>query len=189
MTSKPSDLRASDGDREHVVEVLREAVGEGRLTLEEYEERADKAYNAKTLGELATLTADLPGQHERQPLPALDSGPITAIFSNVKRNGRWLVPSHLRVTAALGEVKLDLCDAVLQGREVTIEVWALLGNVEIVVPEGVDVQLRGTAIAATKESKMASVADSRAPRVIVEATCVLASVKVRPPRRSWMQRR
>jgi hypothetical protein len=59
MTS-PDAMRASDGDRERLVQALQEQVGEGRLTLEEFEERSGAVYEAKTVGELRKLTADLP---------------------------------------------------------------------------------------------------------------------------------
>jgi uncharacterized protein DUF1707 len=53
-------MRASDRDREQVVQALQEQVGEGRLTLGEFEERSGQAYDAKTVGELRKLTDDLP---------------------------------------------------------------------------------------------------------------------------------
>ena len=55
------DVRASDAERELTVERLRRAVGNGRLTIEEFDERAAQAYAARTRGELADLTRDLPG--------------------------------------------------------------------------------------------------------------------------------
>jgi hypothetical protein len=53
-------IRASDEDRERVVSLLREHHAAGRLTAEEFNERLDKAYRAKTIGELDELMADLP---------------------------------------------------------------------------------------------------------------------------------
>lgn len=53
-------LRASDRDRERVVEELRTHAAEGRLTVEELEERVQRALDARTAGELASLTRDLP---------------------------------------------------------------------------------------------------------------------------------
>ena len=55
------DVRASDAERELVVERLHRAVGSGRLTIHEFDERSAKAYAARTRGELADLTKDLPG--------------------------------------------------------------------------------------------------------------------------------
>jgi hypothetical protein len=61
------NMRAAAADRERAVDVLKAGFAEGRLTQEEYNHRMDRAYNAKTYGELATLTADLPAG----PMPAV----------------------------------------------------------------------------------------------------------------------
>jgi len=58
MTSP--EMRASDGDRDRVAEALREHMAQGRLTVEEFNERLELLYNSRTYGELAKLTADLP---------------------------------------------------------------------------------------------------------------------------------
>jgi hypothetical protein len=85
-------IRASDNDREEFVAALREAYSEGRLTLDEFEERTSAAYAARTWGDLRTLTEDLPyppvlavntGQPEpelgpRQALDILDQPPSSA---------------------------------------------------------------------------------------------------------------
>ncbi|HEY4018567.1 MAG TPA: DUF1707 domain-containing protein [Pseudonocardiaceae bacterium] len=68
MTS-PDAMRASDGDRERVVQALQEQVGEGRLTLQEFEERSTAVYEAKTVGDLRKLLADLPVDVFAQPTP------------------------------------------------------------------------------------------------------------------------
>src|SRR6516164_10168205 len=99
VTSRPlpRDLRASDADRERVVAVLAEAAGDGRLTLEEHSERVQRAYRARTLGELAGLTRDLvpPGA---QPLRLDDSRTVAAFFTSTRRDGRWVMPDRLSVT-------------------------------------------------------------------------------------------
>lgn len=78
-------LRASDADRERVVSRLREQVGEGRLTLDEFSERSAAAYRARTVGELDALTRDL---------PALVPATATAA-------PRWLVPMAIAVAVLL----------------------------------------------------------------------------------------
>jgi Flp pilus assembly protein TadB len=57
-------LRAGDRDREEIVEILREHYAQGRLTLEEFDERSTAAYAAKLMGELDPLVADLPVTRE-----------------------------------------------------------------------------------------------------------------------------
>jgi len=61
-------LRASTADRDAAVEVLKAGYAEGRLSKEEYEARAEQAFTARTLGDLARVTADLPGGPLDAPL-------------------------------------------------------------------------------------------------------------------------
>src|SRR5262249_11375199 len=111
---KLSDLRASDHDRERVVAGLSPARGGRRATLEEHAQRVERAYRARTLGDLASLTADL-ASPAGQPLQLDDSRSITAFFASTRRDGRWVVPDRLTVTAVGCQVILDLRQALLQG--------------------------------------------------------------------------
>jgi hypothetical protein len=63
-------IRAADADRDRTAAALREHLAAGRLTAEEFDERLDKAYAAKTLGELDDLMTDLPGT-DLGPLPGV----------------------------------------------------------------------------------------------------------------------
>ena len=137
---KPSELRASDADRERVVAVLAEAAGDGRLTLEEHSERVQRAYGARTLGELAGLTRDLvpPGA---QPLQLDDSRTVTAFFTTVRREGRWVMPDRLSVTVVGGQVVLDLREALLQGMYTIVHATLVGGSLNILAPEGVSVRV------------------------------------------------
>ena len=109
----PRDLRASDADRERVVTLLAQAAGDGRITLEEHAHRVQRAYTARTLGDLAGLTEDLalPGA---QPLRLDNSRTVTAFFATERRSGRWVVPDRLVVTAIGGQIVLDLREALLE---------------------------------------------------------------------------
>ena len=137
---RPSDLRASDDDRERVVEVLAAAVGDGRLTLEEHSHRVQRAYQARTLGELATLTTDLVPA-AGQPLQLDDSRTVTAFFATAHRDGRWVVPDRLTVTAVGGQVILDIREALLQGMHTVVQATLVGGQLHLVVPERVQVVL------------------------------------------------
>ncbi len=135
---KPSDLRASDVDRERVVAVLAEAFGDGRLTLDEHSDRVQRAYQARTLGELAGLTTDLVPAGS-QPLQVDDSRSVTAFFSTSRREGRWVMPDRLSVTAVGGHVVLDLREAMLQSLHSILHATLVGGQLHILVPEGVSV--------------------------------------------------
>ncbi|GII29768.1 hypothetical protein Pmi06nite_32100 [Planotetraspora mira] len=134
-TPPAEDLRASDADRERVIAALTDAVTDGRLTHPEHEERVELAYAARTLGDLATLTADLLPPEE-QPV-RMDGRPLTAFFRNESRGGRWVVPSHVPVTSLGGRVTMDLCEALLQSRRVVVQLAVMAGTVTLIVPEGV----------------------------------------------------
>jgi len=142
-------LRASDADRERAVAVLREGATHGRLTFDELAQRTELAYEATTSTELERLVADLPAA-------ATDVGTIAsprkqrrwniAVLGGCERRGRWRPAPRSVAVAVLGGVDLDLLDATIEGDELVITAFALLGGVEIVVPEGVEVDLSGFAL-------------------------------------------
>src|SRR5262252_7044596 len=91
------DMRASDADRERVAEILRTAAAEGRLGLDELDERLAHVYSARTYAELEPVTADLPTHPHRFQTDQRIGGTPTdsgtaAIFGNFERKGRWVVP-------------------------------------------------------------------------------------------------
>ncbi|MGP3957512.1 DUF1707 SHOCT-like domain-containing protein [Nonomuraea sp. 3N208] len=175
----PHELRASDADRERIAQVLQDAHADGRLTLEELEERLGVLYSARTLGELAQLTGDLLPA-DQQPLN-LDGRPVSAIFKQEQRGGRWVVPAELTVTAMFGTTKLDLRDAILQNRRVIINATLVFGGLEIHVPEDLEVirVAKGRTVRLTKQPT-----EPGAPVVEVRTTNFAGDVKVKePPRR------
>ncbi len=80
-------MRAADADRERVVAVLQEAFAQGRITVDEFHERSDQAYAAKTLGDLAPLTADLPA-HDLAPGASVQPSPSGAVGERFG-SGSW----------------------------------------------------------------------------------------------------
>jgi hypothetical protein len=190
---KPSDLRASDNDRERVVEVLAAAVADGRLTLEEHSHRVERAYQARTLGELATLTADLVSA-AGQPLQLDDSRTVTAFFATVQRDGRWVVPDRLTVTAVGGQVILDMREALLQGMHTVLHATLVGGQLHLVVPERVQVTLVKSRQPGRVQPDLAVRQVPRpagTPLIEVRAFTVAGRVHVHAPRRGgarWRDR-
>jgi hypothetical protein len=141
----PRDLRASDADRDRVLALLADAVSDGRLTIDEHAERVQRACTARTLGELADLTADLVVA-SAQPV-RLDGGRvISGIFGPARRDGRWVVPETLTVTAMFGEVEVDLTQAILQAPRVQLLATVIGGRLRLVVPDGVSVVVTAPAV-------------------------------------------
>ncbi|MFS7877389.1 DUF1707 domain-containing protein [Streptomyces asiaticus] len=102
------ELRASHADRDRVVDVLRIAAGDGLLTAEELDERLEAALSARTLGELAALTTDLPPVGATGT-EAKDVVRIEQVHSGaIERVGRWVVPRRLELAVTYCEVTLDL---------------------------------------------------------------------------------
>lgn len=122
----------------------------GRLTSTEYAERLDAAYAAKTLGDLVPLTRDLPAEDTAGTgVRVADRSEVAARFSKVIRSGRWVAGRRTRLTARFGALIVNLTDAVLPGREITLEVNAFCGKL-IVVPAGAHVVDEGGALFAKR---------------------------------------
>jgi Domain of unknown function (DUF1707) len=141
-------LRASDADRERTAELLRRAAGEGRLTVEELEERLHAAYETRTQRELEALVADLvaPGERERAPRVPVRRGEdgtrwLVSVMSGRDRKGRWRVGSRLNVINVMGGADLDFNDAELADDVVEMTVFSLMGGADIRLPTGLNVDV------------------------------------------------
>ncbi|EGX58640.1 hypothetical protein SZN_16770 [Streptomyces zinciresistens K42] len=188
MSDNAPELRASDADRERVAEILREALAEGRLDMEEFGERLDAAYTARTYGELAPLTRDLPaGGAARSAVDMVKRTGVmegdwaarivggedistwgVAVMSGFQRKGRWTAPRRFNCFAFWGGGEIDLREADFADREVTLNCVAVMGGVQVVVPPGVEVVVRGIGVMGGFDHREEGVAgDPGAPRVIV----------------------
>ncbi|WP_329338709.1 DUF1707 domain-containing protein [Streptomyces sp. NBC_00663] len=186
--STPSvpELRAGDADRERVAEILRDALAEGRLDMEEFEERLEATYKARTYGELTPITRDLPTapgapavNMVKEPLATGSwAGRVTggegssswavAIMSGFQRKGRWTVPKRFNCFAFWGGGEIDLREASFADREVEINCVAIMGGVNVIVPPGVEVVVRGIGVMGGFDHREEGVpGDPGGPRVIV----------------------
>jgi len=205
-------FRASDADRESYLDLLREAYAEGRLDAQEYEERMGLALSAKTYRDLYVLLAELPiegaripgppvagagaggrmvpvsapGNYPaRQPEGGLDNS-VLAILSSASRKGPWLVPTELTAVGVLGEVTLDLTSAVLTSATTVIRCNAVLGSVNVIVPDAVQVHVDGSGILGDFNTKDKRKRSDRtrtpapdAPKIRITGIALLGSVEVR----------
>ncbi|MGW5848340.1 DUF1707 SHOCT-like domain-containing protein [Streptomyces sp. NPDC055254] len=205
------ELRASDADRDRVVERLRDAVAEGRLDMEEFEERLEAAYTSRTYAELEPLTRDLPGGAVHYPeaaptrvapapyaagaggqqpsWPARIGGSAVsrtgvAVMSGFQRRGPWTVPARFDAVAFWGGGEIDLREARFAEREVVINCVAIMGGIEITVPPGVEVDVRGIGVmGAFDQRDHPGPPQPGAPRVVVTGLAFWGGVeiKVKPP--------
>jgi len=191
----PHDLRASDADRELVVTLLSEAAGDGRLSLSEHAERSERALAARTLGELARLTSDLT-LPSGQPIQLYPRRSVTAMFARERRQGRWVVPSAFPVTAFFGDVVLDLSDAILQSQRVTIYATAIAGQIKLIVPAGIAVEMAGRSVLGVRSVRSQPRASAHVPpsgvievRTLTLGGAVKATTARRPRWRLGSRRR
>ena len=173
-------VRASDAEREATVERLRDAAAEGRLTLEELADRIEVAGNAVTRGELAALLSDLP---TALPVAHVDAAPVRAL-GDIKRSGAWVVPAETRYRSWLGHIKLDLREARISEPEVRVHAWALFGNIDVLVPEGVEVDVQARARVGQIKQETGGVATPGMPRIVLTGGTWFGEIKVRH-RRLW----
>lgn len=170
-----------------MVALLTQAAGDGRLTLGEHAERAERAYAARTLGELSELTTDLAAP-SAQPIRLDTRRSVAAVFGKERRDGRWVVPESLAVTAIFGEVVLDLREALLQAPRITLLATVIGGTVQLIVPEGVAVEMTGTSVLGRKLTGSGVPPPPGAPVIEVRAMALAGRIKTVVPRRSRWRR-
>jgi Domain of unknown function (DUF1707)/Cell wall-active antibiotics response 4TMS YvqF len=151
--SEPDEsLRVSDAERDVTLRTLGDHAAVGRLTLDELEERSGRALVAKTRGELAALTTDLPAggaQPSGSPALARDARPkrpvrwMVSIMSGSHRRGRFRAVGSINAVAIMGGDEIDLRDAEIEGGELTLNLFALMGGANIYVPDSVDLDVGG----------------------------------------------
>lgn len=204
----PGDLRASDHDRDRVAEVLRQAAGEGRLTLDELDDRLSAVYAAKTYGELEPITRDLPIGAPAGASPAMSpnaSGTAPAagriggrptssvgvgIMGGFSRSGAWVAPRVFTGVTFWGGGEIDLREARFAEGEVTIRVFAVMGGVGVIVPEDAEVDVHGIGIMGAFDDRASGPGAAGAPRIIVKGFAFWGGVGVeRKPPKDELKRR
>ena len=189
------DLRVSHDDRDGVVERLRVAAGDGRLTAEELDERVEAALTARTYGELDRLTTDLPattGDGVPAPHPAgtKDLVQLRSDSGAIRREGSWAVPRRLELAAGSGSILLDFPAAVITAPALELTVTLRSGSLVLVVPDGVTVDLDDITLRSGAVRHRAPHSPGTPVRLAISVSGSLrsGSVVVRPPRRGLMAR-
>ncbi|MGI8713449.1 MAG: DUF1707 SHOCT-like domain-containing protein [Solirubrobacteraceae bacterium] len=141
-------ILASDAERERTVGQLRQAVVDGRLTLDEFSDRVGLAQVARTDRDLALLGSDLPATPSA--LEPAQSERHLAVCSRVARSGLWEIPERSAYRCLFGTVELDLGQARLAGPEVQFDIYNLFGTVTLIVPEGIRVSVQGGGVFASQ---------------------------------------
>lgn len=190
-------MRISDADRHQVAEVLRRAAGEGRIDLDELDERLDAAFAAKIYADLTPLLADLPENPPQLPdiVPAAPLAPRPTaevgaasrfdtsftIMGGQTRKGVWEIGATHTAFALMGGVDLDLRQAVFASQHVEITASAIMGGIDIIVNAHTKVIVDGVGIMgdfSQSRDRVDAVLDAQSPVVRVKGFALMGGVTV-----------
>jgi class 3 adenylate cyclase len=177
-------LRASHADRDRVVELLRTAAGEGRLSGDELDQRLEAALTAHTLADLEPLLADLTTSASAR---VADLARIEIGSGSAKRDGPWVVPRRLEIRVGSGSVQLDFRQAVIAVPELRIDVQIASGSLKLITRPGIVVDADDV----TVRSGSVKVVPPAGPDAGVELWVKVSgqvksgSVAARPARQGW----
>ena len=189
--SSGSGVRASDAERDAVVGRLNRAVGEGRLTMDEFSERLELAYAARTRGDLDPLLRDLPaGSGAASGTAVVNSGSqgggtrwSISPIGGTRHRGHWRVPRHTVAIGILGGVDVDLGEAELAAPEVMITKVSIIGGVSVRVPPGVRVEVSNFSILGGRNVNLAGPLAPNAPVLCIRSFSIIGGVNVRESRK------
>jgi hypothetical protein len=190
-------IRASDAERDATLERLSAATGDGRLTLEEFSQRMERATSARTRAELARLVADLPADvatartdvaGRTSAKPSWHVSPV----GGLRAYGPWRMDRHTIVVSIVGGTRLDLSQAQLAAPEVTLTKASLVGGVRIWVPAGIRVDVSGFSLIGGTRFHGGPEPGPGAPTVHIRAYSLIGGIRIRrggPPQQSRAYRR
>jgi hypothetical protein len=170
-----------------VLSILQEAMTQGRITTDEFSERAGQAMAARNLGELRVLLVDLPVQFPAT-VPGIAAGttPVEwrGTFGSLIRKGVWTVPARIRLYRRMGSVELDFTEAQFTSAVVDIELDVAWGSVELRLPDGAGMVADGVVVTggSVEDKRRNAVFDGR-PQVRLYGTLRWGSLEIRGPRR------
>ncbi|WP_329404561.1 DUF1707 SHOCT-like domain-containing protein [Streptomyces melanogenes] len=197
-------MRASDAERERVAEALRDAVAEGRLDMEEFEQRLEAAYKARTHGELAPLVRDLPTPGVRPPsAPSETSGAVDwrsriggtatsrgafAFWGGFGRKGTWTIGRKFTAFAMWGGGDIDLREARFESAETVIRCFTIMGGMGVTVPPELTVRVRGFGLMGGFGDKATGEGTPGSPRVTVTGFALMGGIGVERKQRKAAKR-
>lgn len=180
--------------RDRAIASLSDAFAHDALDVEEFERRVTVAHTSESAAEIQALIADLPASTDaiaRVPVALAPAAPTAlsgqsepetmyAIMGGIERRGAWTVPSRWRVIAMMGGAELDLREARFPAGVIDLEVKAVFGGVQIIVPPGLAVEVHGTAIMGGFQNLNRSPAhpDPAAPLLRVHGIAVMGGVDI-----------
>jgi len=198
----PGALRASHEDRDQVAERLRVAAGDGRLSPEELDERLGLALTARTYAELAALVADLPAAGTAvsaapaSPVPASPAKDVIRLHvtsGHAKREGQWVVPSRMDLSATSGHIRVDFTQALITKPTLHIHADVTSGHITLITKPGIVVDADDVFVTSGRVKVLAPWGPDVPARLRIDVagSCGSGRIVARPPRRSlwqWLRR-
>jgi len=181
-TTTQLELRIGDHERSEAVTFLRRQCAEGRLTLDEFSDRADLVLRARTAQDLRAVLADLPA------LPPVPAAPARrarrwrlhlSVFSGNRQAGRWRPARHTIAVSVFGSMTLDLREAVVAGPEVAIHAYAVFGSVNVITLEGTELDCSAIAVFGSVGGSVSPTDETSPLLVRLEGVAVFGSISTR----------
>lgn len=197
MLDRPEDavpaVRPSDAERDQTVAALKRHCADGHLTLDEFSDRISVVLQARTRGDLVKAVDDLPAVDTTVPSApgdVADTTWVVGIMSGGVRKGRWRPGRRIKAFAFWGGCHIDLRGAEFPGPMLHVRAVAMMGGIEIVVPEGINVEIHGVPVMGGIDRRVRDVPTlPGTPTVVVKAFAFWGGVCIRSkPSRSNEER-
>src|SRR6201996_4101227 len=172
-------VRVSDAEREQAVVLLREHLLAGRLTLDEFTARVEAALGAQVGTDLARVQEDLPRLAAQAPGSRRRASRFTTgLFGHVVRRGRLRLRGWTAAVSAFADVDFDLREATIDRPQTTMAVLAVCGNIDVYVPEGVNVDVTGLTLVGHRRDWGSDATAPDAPTITVRAAGVFGTIDI-----------
>ena len=171
-------MRPSDEERDQAARRVQEAAAAGRIELGELDQRLGEIYSARTQGELAYAGRDLPAPARTDSLVVSEephSRFAFSVFGWFSRKGRWVAPRVFTSLSVFGGGVVDLRDARFAGQEIRVRAFALWGYTEVVVPDAVEVEVKGVGLFGAFDRSGVN-RRKGAPRVVISGLALFGGV-------------
>ena len=189
------DNKSIQEKREKALKQLEYNFAHGYLEVEEFETRLELALNTSLLQDLTRITSDLspvpvdPKESDITSDINVNSGRVRpeelflGILSGIDRKGAWRPARKNRVFALLGGVDLDFTKAVLPPGVTEVEFLCLMGGLDITVPEGINIEVKGIPIMGGIDKKVSDQHYPGQPTLKIQGIAVMGGVDIKYPKR------
>jgi len=198
MAETKPNLVALRTERERCVSLLSDAFADDLLDVDEFERRVDLAHKAESVSALVTLREDIRGmevsgeastalvaaddvkRQEALVLAQPESGWCVGVMGGAERKGQWRVPRKLRAAAVMGGIALDFREAIFPPGITSLQLFACMGGVEIIVPPNLAVECNGMGIMGGFESmeRCPPIPDPSQPLLRISGVTVMGGFEI-----------